>query len=54
MLSYFSFRFLLDFIKPKIEIIGNLGTIQLVCLSVIMYYIYKIKSNTVVIKPQNI
>lgn len=45
MLSYFSFRFFLDFIKPKIDIIGNLGTIQLVCLSVIIYYIYKIKTS---------
>ncbi|CAD7805785.1 Prolipoprotein diacylglyceryl transferase [Chryseobacterium aquaeductus] len=54
MLSYFSFRFLLDFIKPKIEIIGNLGTIQLVCLSMIIYYIYKIKSSTVLIKHQKI
>ena len=45
MLSYFSFRFLLDFIKPKIEIIGNLGTIQIVCLVVIIYYIYKIKTS---------
>ncbi|REC80534.1 diacylglyceryl transferase [Chryseobacterium elymi] len=44
MLSYFTFRFFLDFIKPKIDIIGNLGTIQLVCLSVIIYYIYKIKT----------
>jgi prolipoprotein diacylglyceryltransferase len=54
MLSYFSFRFLLDFIKPRIEIIGNLGTIQLVCLSVIIYYIYKIKSSNVLIKHQKI
>lgn len=54
MLSYFSFRFLLDFIKPKIEIIGNLGTIQLVCLSVIIYYIYKIKNSTILIKYQEI
>ncbi|GEN75610.1 prolipoprotein diacylglyceryl transferase [Chryseobacterium hagamense] len=46
MLSYFSFRFLLDFIKPRLEIIGNLGTIQIVCICVIIYYIYKIK-NTV-------
>ena len=45
MLSYFSFRFLLDFIKPKIDIIGNLGTIQLVCICVIIYYIYKIKNS---------
>ncbi|EJL75157.1 prolipoprotein diacylglyceryl transferase [Chryseobacterium populi] len=44
MLSYFIFRFLLDFIKPKVEIIGNLGTIQLVCIGVIIYYIYKIKN----------
>lgn len=44
MLSYFVFRFLLDFIKPKIAIIGNLGTIQIVSLIVIIYYIYKIKN----------
>ncbi|GEN71917.1 prolipoprotein diacylglyceryl transferase [Chryseobacterium lathyri] len=49
MLSYFTFRFFLDFIKPKIDIIGNLGTIQLVSLSVIIYYIYKIK-NTIKLK----
>lgn len=47
MLSYFTFRFFLDFIKPKIDIIGNLGTIQLVCLSVIIYYIYKIKTHKI-------
>jgi len=52
MLSYFSFRFLLDFIKPRIEIIGNLGTIQIVCMMVIIYYIYKIKTSTVLIKNQ--
>jgi len=44
MLSYFTFRFFLDFIKPKVEIIGNLGTIQLVCICVIIYYIYTIKN----------
>lgn len=44
MLSYFIFRFLLDFIKPRVEITGNLGTIQLVCMGVIIYYIYKIKN----------
>lgn len=42
MLSYFSFRFLLDFIKPHINWIGNIGTIQIVCLIVIIYYIYKL------------
>lgn len=44
MLSYFTFRFLLDFIKPRLELIGNLGTIQIVCICVIIYYIYKIKN----------
>ncbi|PTT22353.1 diacylglyceryl transferase [Chryseobacterium sp. HMWF028] len=44
MLSYFIFRFLLDFIKPKIETAGNLGTIQMVCICVIIYYIYTIKN----------
>ncbi|KQT22277.1 diacylglyceryl transferase [Chryseobacterium sp. Leaf404] len=53
MLSYFSFRFLLDFIKPKIDIIGNLGTIQLVCLSMIIYYIYVLKTERNLIKPKN-
>lgn len=43
MLGYFIFRFLLDFIKPRVEIAGNLGTIQLVCLCVIFYYLYVIK-----------
>lgn len=43
MLSYFSFRFLLDFIKPKYNIIFNISTIQIVCLLVIIYYIYLIK-----------
>jgi len=47
MLSYFTFRFILDFIKPKIEIIGNLGTIQLVCLCVMIYYIFKIKTTII-------
>jgi len=44
MLSYFCFRFFLDFIKPRETIIGNLGTIQIVCLLVILYYIYIIKN----------
>jgi prolipoprotein diacylglyceryltransferase len=51
MLSYFVFRFLLDFIKPKIEIIGSIGTIQIVCLIMIIYYIYKIKSTKILQKP---
>jgi prolipoprotein diacylglyceryltransferase len=43
MLSYFTFRFLLDFIKPRVELIENLGTIQLMCIGVIIYYIFKIR-----------
>lgn len=49
MLSYFVFRFILDFIKPRTEIIANLGTIQVVCLCVIIYYIYKIKNSKVLL-----
>ncbi|MBK1894746.1 prolipoprotein diacylglyceryl transferase [Chryseobacterium paridis] len=43
MLSYFTFRFFLDFIKPRVDVVGDLGTIQLVCVCVIIYYIFKIK-----------
>lgn len=42
MLSYFSFRLILDFIKPREEIALHLSTIQMVCISMILYYIYKI------------
>ncbi|MDR6405016.1 MULTISPECIES: prolipoprotein diacylglyceryl transferase [Chryseobacterium] len=48
MLCYFTFRFFLDFIKPRLELIGNLGTIQLVCIAVIIYYIFKLKSTKTV------
>lgn len=54
MLCYFSFRFLLDFIKPKIEIIGNLGTIQLVCIMVIFYYFLKLRKINSLTSPKNI
>lgn len=53
MFSYFTFRFLLDFIKPRLEIIGNLGTIQIVCICVIIYYIYKIKNTARFIHHKN-
>lgn len=43
MMAYFMFRFCLDFIKPRVELVWSLGTIQLVCLCVIIYYIFKIK-----------
>ena len=40
MLSYFSFRFLLDFIKPRATVLFELSTIQITCIIVIIYYIY--------------
>lgn len=40
MMSYFAFRFCLDFIKPKVDIFAHLSTIQYVSLCVIIYYIY--------------
>ncbi len=45
MLNYFTFRFFLDFIKPKINIIFNLSTIQLTCLFMILYYCILIFKN---------
>lgn len=42
MLSYFTFRFILDFIKPKVDLFYSLSTIQLTCLFVIIYYIFKL------------
>mgnify|MGYP000844617623 FL=1 len=44
MLSYFGFRFLLDFIKPRAIILLGLSTIQIVCIMVIIYYIYLLKN----------
>ncbi|WP_261510549.1 prolipoprotein diacylglyceryl transferase [Chryseobacterium paludis] len=51
MLSYFTFRFFLDFIKPRVGIIGSLGTIQLLCICVIIYYIFKIRKTKTVNSP---
>ncbi|THV56600.1 diacylglyceryl transferase [Chryseobacterium candidae] len=50
MLGYFIFRFFLDFIKPRVEIIGNLGMIQMVCICVIIYYIYTINTKILYLK----
>lgn len=38
MLSYFTFRFLLDFIKPGWRYLGGLGSIQIASLCIIIYY----------------
>ena len=48
MVSYFSFRFLLDFIKPRYVYFAGLGAIQICCLVGLLYYsqtIYKIFFN---------
>lgn len=42
MLGYFSFRLLTEFLKPRYEIALGMGTLQLVCIIVILYYLYKI------------
>jgi phosphatidylglycerol:prolipoprotein diacylglycerol transferase len=48
MIAYLTFRFLLDFIKPRYVVLAGLGTIQLCCLAGLLYYsrtIYKILFN---------
>lgn len=45
MLCYFTFRFFLDFIKPKINVLLELSTIQITCLVVVIYYIFKINNH---------
>lgn len=46
MLNYFSFRFFMEYLKPKYSVIGDLGTLQIVCILVILYYLYKIQSQS--------
>ena len=50
MLNYFLFRFFLDFIKPHQKFFLDLGTIQIVSLLMIFYYIYKIKKSVTMMK----
>ena len=38
LIAYFTFRFLLDFIKPGWRYFLGLGTIQLTCLAMLLYY----------------
>ena len=42
MFAYFLFRFCLDFIKPIHPIFLGLSSIQLTCVCVIIYYIFKL------------
>ncbi|WP_379967503.1 prolipoprotein diacylglyceryl transferase [Epilithonimonas sp. UC225_85] len=53
MLNYFLFRFFLDFIKPHEKFLFDLGTIQIVSLLMIFYYIYKIKNSLIQMKNSN-
>jgi prolipoprotein diacylglyceryltransferase len=39
MLGYFGFRFALEFLKPRYPVIGSLGTIQLTCIALWLYYL---------------
>lgn len=38
MISYFTFRFFIEFLKPNLFFILGLSSIQLLCLSCILYY----------------
>jgi phosphatidylglycerol---prolipoprotein diacylglyceryl transferase len=38
MIAYLIFRFLIDFIKPHFDVVGNLSMIQLACLAGLIYY----------------
>ncbi|RYD53550.1 MAG: diacylglyceryl transferase [Sphingobacteriales bacterium] len=39
MLGYFGFRFALEFLKPRYPVLGTLGTIQLTCIALWLYYL---------------
>jgi len=38
MISYFIFRFLIEYIKPTYDFLGNITTIQITCIIVLCYY----------------
>ncbi|CAL2103604.1 Prolipoprotein diacylglyceryl transferase [Tenacibaculum sp. 190130A14a] len=38
MVSYFGFRFLIEFLKPNVFFIYGLSTIQILCLTCLIYY----------------
>lgn len=43
MLSYFSFRFMIEFIKPNVYFIAGLSSIQWLCITCWVYYIPSLK-----------
>lgn len=45
MLSYFLFRYCLDFIKPIHSLFLGLSSIQITCVCVIIYYIFKLNQS---------
>jgi len=52
MVSYFSFRFLIELIKPVPEIFMGLSTIQLLCIAILLYYSVTIKD--ALLNPKNL
>lgn len=53
MFSYFTFRFFLDFIKPKINLFLGLSMIQITCICAVFYYIFKLSKNKRSIQTQS-
>ncbi len=47
MISYFTFRFFIEFIKPNTFLIGSLSSIQYLCLICLVYYWKTIKTGLV-------
>ncbi len=46
MVVYLSYRLLVGFIQPKVEILLGLGAIQLACLLGLTYYFFEIRAET--------
>ena len=38
MVSYFSFRFAVDFLKPDVRVFAGLSSIQIACFAMLCYY----------------
>ncbi len=46
IVAYFSFRILVDFIKPSLPLILNLSSIQLCALSFVFYYLWQLHQSS--------
>jgi phosphatidylglycerol---prolipoprotein diacylglyceryl transferase len=51
--SYFLFRFIVDFIKPRDEIFEHLSAIQIACLLGVCYYCYIFITSKTFLKPND-